>query len=75
MEEVRNSYNIFVGKTKRMRQLGRPRRRWERNIGMFLREIGWEGVEWIKMTQDTGHWPTLVDTVMSFCFHERREIS
>jgi hypothetical protein len=28
--------------------LGRPRRRWEDNIEMGLREMGWEGVDWIN---------------------------
>jgi hypothetical protein len=43
MGEKRNAYRILVEKP-----LGRPRRRWEDNIRMDLREIGWDGVEWIK---------------------------
>jgi hypothetical protein len=35
-----NAYRIFVGKSAGKRLLGRPRRRWEDNIGMDLREIG-----------------------------------
>jgi hypothetical protein len=34
------------------RSLGRPRRRWVDNIKMDLREIGWDGVDWIDMAQD-----------------------
>jgi hypothetical protein len=45
MEEMRNAYNIFVGKPEGERPLSRPRRRWEDNIGMGRREIGWEGVD------------------------------
>jgi hypothetical protein len=39
--EVRNAYNILVGKVERKRPLGRPRPRWKDNIRMDLREIGW----------------------------------
>jgi hypothetical protein len=40
MGEVRCAYNILVGRPERRRPLGRPRRRWEDNINMDLREIG-----------------------------------
>jgi hypothetical protein len=36
----RNAYKILVGKPEGKRLLGRPRRRWEDNIKMDLREIG-----------------------------------
>jgi hypothetical protein len=41
MREVRNTYNILVEKPEGKRELGRPKRRWEENIRMALREIGW----------------------------------
>jgi hypothetical protein len=47
--EMRNAYNIFAGKTEGKRLLGRPRRRWEYNIRMDLRETGWEGADWIHL--------------------------
>jgi hypothetical protein len=37
----------LVGKPERKRPLGRPRRRWENNIRMDLREIAREGVDWM----------------------------
>jgi hypothetical protein len=40
MRETRNAYRILVGKPKRKRPLGRPRRRTVDNIEMDLREIG-----------------------------------
>jgi hypothetical protein len=40
MGEVRNAYNVLVGKPGRKRPLGRPRRRWEDNIRIDLREVG-----------------------------------
>jgi hypothetical protein len=39
MGEMRNAYNILVGKSEGKRPLGRPGRRWEDNIRMDLREI------------------------------------
>jgi hypothetical protein len=42
---------ILVEKLERKRQLGRPRRRWEDNIRIDLREIGWEVVDWIHLPQ------------------------
>jgi hypothetical protein len=35
------------------RPLGRPRRRWEDNIKMYLREIGIDGANWIKLAQES----------------------
>jgi hypothetical protein len=46
---VRNTYKIVVGKPERKRPLGRPTRRLEDNIRMDLREIGWEGVNWMHL--------------------------
>jgi hypothetical protein len=45
--------------------LGRPRRRWVDNIKMNLREIGWDGMDWIDLGQDRDQWRALVNTVMS----------
>jgi hypothetical protein len=36
-----------VGKPERKRPLGTSRRRWVENIILDLREIGWDGMEWI----------------------------
>jgi hypothetical protein len=48
--EKRNAYRILVGKPVGKRPLGRPRRKWVNNIKMDLREIVWDGVDWIDMT-------------------------
>jgi hypothetical protein len=45
MEEKRNAYRLFVGKSEGKRPLGRPRRRWVDNIKVDLLEIGWGGVD------------------------------
>jgi hypothetical protein len=52
MGEMRMHTKILVGKPEGKRLLGRPRRRWEDNIKMNLKEIGWEGAYWIHLAQD-----------------------
>jgi hypothetical protein len=47
MGEVRGAYNILVGRPEGRRPLGRPRRRWEDNIKIDRREIGFGDVDWI----------------------------
>ena len=42
MEQFRNAYRVFVGKPESKRPLGRPRRRWEGNIKINLREVGFD---------------------------------
>jgi hypothetical protein len=63
--ETRNAYRILVGKPEGKRPLGRPRRRWVDNRKMDLREIGWDGVDWIELAQDRDQWRALVNTVMN----------
>jgi hypothetical protein len=65
MREKRNAYRILVRKPEDKRPLGRPRRRWVDNIKMDLREIGWDGVDWIHLAQDRDQWMALVNTVMN----------
>jgi hypothetical protein len=49
MGEMRNVYRILVGKPEGKRECGRFRCRWEDNLRMDLREIRWEGVDWIHL--------------------------
>jgi hypothetical protein len=63
--EKRNAYRIFVGKPEGKRPLGRPRRRRVDNIKMDLREIGWDGMDWIDLAQDRDQWRALANTVMN----------
>jgi hypothetical protein len=49
MGENRNAYRISVGKPEGKRPLGRPSRRWEDNIKVDLREIGWGGLSSMEL--------------------------
>jgi hypothetical protein len=65
MVENRDAFRILVGKPEGKRTLGRPRRRWVDNIKMNLREIGWDGIDWLDLAQDRDQWRALVNTVMN----------
>jgi hypothetical protein len=64
---------ISVEKREMKRPLGRPRRRWEDNIRMDLREVVWDGVEWIQQSSDRVQWRTVMYRVP--CSTKRRGIS
>jgi hypothetical protein len=65
MRQERKVYKVFVGKLDGKRPLGRPRRRWKDGIGMDLREIGLEGVDWTRLAQDRDRWRAVVSAVMN----------
>jgi hypothetical protein len=58
--EKRNAYRILVGNPEGKRPLGRRRRRLVDNIKMDLREIGWDGGDWIDLAQDRDRWWAIV---------------
>ena len=49
MEQSTNAYRVLVGKPEGKRPLGRPRRRWEDDIKMDLREVGCDPRDWIAV--------------------------
>jgi transcription termination factor 2 len=65
MGETRNPYRILVGKSEGKRSLGRPRRKGMDNINIDLREIEWDGMDWINLAQDRDRWRALVNKVMN----------
>jgi hypothetical protein len=65
MGEGRAVYRVLVGRPENKRPLGRPRRRWEDNIKMDLREIGIDGANWIQLAQDRVQWRASVNTIMN----------
>jgi hypothetical protein len=65
MREGRGVYRVLVGRPEGKRPLGRPRRRWEDNIKMDLREIGIDGANLIQLAQDRVQWRACVNTVIN----------
>jgi hypothetical protein len=66
MGKMRNVYKISVGKPEGKRPLGRCRSRWEDNIRVDLKEIGWDCLDWMHLAQDRDQWHAIVNTVMNF---------
>jgi hypothetical protein len=62
MGEGRGVYRVLVGKAEERRPLRRPRRRWEDNIRMDLREVACGFVDWME---DRDRWRALVSAVMN----------
>jgi hypothetical protein len=67
LKKVRETlvYRVMVGKPEEERPLGRPRHRWENNIKMNFHEVGYEGMDWIELTQDRERWLELLNGVMN----------
>jgi hypothetical protein len=63
--EMRNAYEVLLGKPEGKRPHGRPRHRWEDNIKMDFREIVFEGIGWMHLAQDRDQMWALVNTVMN----------
>jgi hypothetical protein len=60
-----NAYNILAGKPAGKRPLGKLRPSWVDNINMDLEVIGWGGMDWIDLAQNTDKWRALVNKVMN----------
>jgi len=52
MVEKRVVYRVLVGKTEGQ-PLGRPRCRWKNSIKIDLLEVGWGGMDWIDLAQNS----------------------
>jgi hypothetical protein len=59
------NYRVLIGRPEGKRPLGRPRRRWEDNIKLDLRETGIDGVNWIQLDQDRVQWWAFLNTMMN----------
>jgi hypothetical protein len=55
----------LVGRLEGKRPVGIPRRRWEDNIKMDLREIKVDRANWIRLAQDRVRWWSFVSTAMN----------
>ena len=65
MEEVRGAFKILTGILTGKRPLGRPRRRWEKNIRMDLEELGINAGNWVDSAQDRDYWRGLVNAALN----------
>jgi hypothetical protein len=63
--EGRRVYRVLVERPEGKRPLGSPRRMWEDNIKLYLREIGIDEANWIRLAQDRVQWWAFVSTVMN----------
>ena len=71
----RGVQRVLVGKPEGKRLLERPRRRWEDNIKMNLREVGGGCGDWMELAQDRDWWRALVSTVWNLRVPKMRGIS
>ena len=65
MEEGRSAFKMLTGKPTGKRPLGRPRRRWEDNIRIYLQEIGINAGNWVNSAQDRDYWRALVNVALN----------
>jgi len=56
---------VLAGKPEGKRPLGRPLRRWEDNIKMDIKEVGYGSMDWIDLAEDRHRWGALVNAVMN----------
>ena len=54
-----------MGKPEIKRPLGRPRRRWEDNIKIDLREVGCDPRNWIALAEDRDQWRAYIHKAMN----------
>jgi hypothetical protein len=55
---------FLLEKPEGKRPFRRSRQRRDDDIRMDLREVGWEGVDWMHLAQNRDQWWAVVDTVM-----------
>jgi hypothetical protein len=55
-----------VGKPEGKKPPRGPRRTWEDNIKMCLREIGWGDMNWIDLAEVRDQWRALINIVINF---------
>jgi hypothetical protein len=65
-KEIRNANKIIIRNPEEKRPVEETTCRWEDNIKMHIREIGYENVDWIHLAQDRVQWWALVSMVMTF---------
>jgi hypothetical protein len=61
MEGKNDAYRVLLEKLEGKRPLERSRHKWEDNIKINLRGIGWGDMDWIHLAQDRDQWRALVN--------------
>jgi hypothetical protein len=69
VRNMKSAYRNLVGKPERQRPLRSPRFCWEGNPKIDLKEMGWEGVNWIYLAQDITKWRSVVNTAVNLELH------
>lgn len=59
-----NTYKILVGMPEGKKPVGNPKHRWRNNIKVDLKELGWWGIDWIKLTVDRDKQQAVINMVM-----------
>ena len=62
---MKNAYGILVGIPEENRPLGKPRLRWQNNIKMKFRELGWVVMNWINLAENMDSWRACASAVIS----------
>ena len=71
---LQNAYTVSLGKPKQKRPPGRPRQRWEDNIKMDLKEMGWDCVDWAYITHDKDKWQAVVNKATNLLYFTKQGI-
>ena len=74
MEKSRIAFKFLIGTPAGKRPLGRPRRRWEGNIRMDLKEIGIDMRNWVDSAQDRDYWRALVNAALNLRVPQAMEL-
>ena len=75
MGEERGVHRVLVGKPEGKRPLGRPRRRWEDNIKIYLQKVVGSCGDWMELAQDRDRWRALVGTMRNIRLPKMRVLS
>ena len=74
IEDGWSALKILTGKPTGKRPLGRPRHRWEDNIRMELKEIGFNTRNWIDSDQDRDYLRALANGTLNFRIPQGMEL-